>query len=65
MSNITVSKQTFKKLTKNGQKAKKFTTMRKQKLALHKQNNIYGQYLIQESKDIDRTLKGLEKILIQ
>lgn len=32
---------------------------------LHKQNNIYGQYLTQESKDIDRTIKSLEKILIQ
>lgn len=31
----------------------------------HKQNNIYGQYLVQESKDIDRTIKSLEKILIQ
>lgn len=57
-------KRVVKKLGRNSQKDKALIAMRKQKLAFHKQNNIYGHYLIQESKDIDRTLESLESFLM-
>lgn len=64
--NITiVSKKLSQKVIGVGKKTKKVMGVRKSQKKHHNQNNIYGQYLIQESKDIDRTIKSLERILIQ
>lgn len=65
MNNLTGCKQLFKRITSADQSAKKVPKLGIRKKILHKQNSLYGQYLIQESKDIDRTVKGLERILIQ
>lgn len=60
-SKIKILKAQNKELRKELRKAQ----IQRIRCMFHKQNNIYGQYLVQESKDIDRTIKSLEKILIQ
>ena len=68
MSNITNYKRKSDskiKILKAQNKELRKAQIQRIRCMFHKQNNIYGQYLVQESKDIDRTIKSLEKILIQ
>lgn len=60
-SKIKILKVQNKELRKKLRKAQ----IQRIRCMFHKQSNIYGQYLAQESKDIDRTIKSLEKILVQ